>query len=164
MQTTLLSRRRLLQGAATLSGLLLLSPALSACGGSKSEEGNVTKLALGCHGDELAYDTTSLSAPAGGQIELTFNNHSQFHQHNWVLVNGGDDVAMAVYQEALAAGVTNNWLPPDSPQVVTHTPLVDSGKSAVLTFQAPAQAGTYSYLCTFPGHYLAGMKGSLTIT
>ena len=27
------------------------------------------------------------------------------------------------------------------------------------TFKAPAKAGVYPYLCTFPGHFAAGMKG-----
>jgi uncharacterized cupredoxin-like copper-binding protein len=32
------------------------------------------------------------------------------------------------------------------------------------TKEAPAQsAGTYTYICTVPGHYAAGMKGTLTV-
>jgi azurin len=128
------------------------------------EEKEVTKLELGCSGDLLAFDQISLAATAGVPVELTFNNQSNHHQHNWVLVNGGDDAATAVYESALAAGVKNDWLPPDSPQIIVHTPLIDSGKSYTVSFQAPTQPGAYSYLCTFPGHYLAGMKGTLTVT
>jgi azurin len=166
MPTKIISRRRWLQSAASLAGLLLLPGLISACGGSedKPAAGAVTKLTVGCKEDELAFDQTALSAPAAGAIELTFHNHSQYHQHNWVLVNGGDDKAMAVYNAALAAGDKNHWLPPDSPDVLVHTPLLDSGNSTTISFQAPTQAGQYSYLCTFPGHYLAGMKGTLTIT
>jgi azurin len=161
-----MSRRRWLQNAASFAALAMLSGVISACGGSSrvEAEGNVTKLELGCKGDELAYDKTNLTAPAGTAIELLFTNRSHHHQHNWVLVNGGEEEAMAVYQAALAAGAQNDWLPPDSPQILTRTPLVESGKSATISFQAPAQAGDYAYLCTFPGHFLAGMKGTLTIT
>lgn len=163
---TLISRRRWLQGAASLAGLALLSGSLSACGGAKgsSTGGDVTKLALGCNGDLLAFDQTALSAPAGKAIELTFSNRSNHHQHNWLLVDGGDDAAMAVYESAVAAGVKNDWLPPDDPQIIVHTPLLDAGKTFTLSFQAPTKAGEYTYLCTFPGHFLAGMKGVLTIT
>jgi azurin len=170
MQTSsypLISRRRWLQSAASLAGMALLASVLNACGGSSAEseaEGNVTKLALGCNGDQLTFDQANLAAPAGAPIELTFNNRSNHHQHNWVLVNGGDEAAMAVYEAALSAGIKNDWLPPDSPHVIVHTPLIESGKSTMITFQAPTQAGDYRYLCTFPGHYLAGMKGTLTIT
>jgi uncharacterized cupredoxin-like copper-binding protein len=30
------------------------------------------------------------------------------------------------------------------------------------TFETPG-AGTYEFICTFPGHYLAGMKGNLVV-
>lgn len=172
MQTSMMSRRRWLQSAASLAALALLSGTLSACGGSSPDngetgdngEGDVTKLELGCIGDELAFDQTTLTAPAGASIELIFNNRSRHHQHNWVLVNGGDAEAQAVYETAVAAGVKNDWLPPASPQIIAHTPLIDSGKSFTLSFRAPTQAGNYLYICTFPGHFLAGMKGTLTIT
>jgi azurin len=162
---TTISRRRWLKMAASMAGMAILSSVVSACGGSAAgSTGNVTKLALGCQGDELAYDTTTLSAPAGASIELTFTNHSHHHQHNWVLVNGGAEAAEEVYAAALAAGAQQNWLPPDHALVITHTPLVASGERAAITFEAPAQAGDYVYLCTFPGHYLAGMRGTLTLT
>ena len=34
--------------------------------------------------------------------------------------------------------------------------------TAAASFAAPA-AGSYVFLCTFPGHYVAGMKGTLTV-
>ena len=34
--------------------------------------------------------------------------------------------------------------------------------ASTATFTAPA-AGNYIFLCTFPGHYVAGMKGTLTV-
>jgi azurin len=167
MDTTFMSRRRWLQSAVSIAALALLPSVLSACGNSssaKGAEGNVTRLALGCNGDELAFDQTRLTAPVNATIELTFSNHSHHHQHNWVLVNGSDEEAKAVYEAALAAGVKQDWLPPAGSPIIIHTPLIDSGKSVTISFQAPAQAGDYRYLCTFPGHFLAGMKGTLTVT
>ena len=32
-----------------------------------------------------------------------------------------------------------------------------------VTFTAPAQAGNYPFLCSFPGHFLTGMKGMLVV-
>lgn len=156
-----ITRRRWLQMATTYVGVTLLSSTLSACGGA---EGNVTKLSLGCKENELAFDHATLIAPAGATLELTFHNHSNHLQHNWVLANGGDEVAMAIYDAAIAAGVKQDWLPPERAQIIAHTPLVNSGKRATITFQTPSQTGDYSYLCTFPGHFLAGMKGTLTLT
>lgn len=42
------------------------------------------------------------------------------------------------------------------------TPLVLPGKSAKLTIDL--NAGTFSYVCTVPGHAAAGMKGTFTVT
>ena len=32
-----------------------------------------------------------------------------------------------------------------------------------VTFDAPTEPGEYVYLCSFPGHYAAGMKGLLVV-
>lgn len=165
MQMTIsssISRRRWLQSAAALAAVTLLA---AACGRPASGNSTkLTKLELGCDGDSLAYDKTTLAAPAGGQVELTFHNRSAHHQHNWLLVNGGEEVATKVYEAALAAGVKQDFLPPAMAEVVAFTPLLASGQSATVTFQAPAQSGSYLFLCTFPGHFLAGMRGMLEIS
>ena len=162
-----INRRRWLMLAASSVGVVILSSTLSACGASTSRGesgGTITHLELGSNDDELTFDHTMLTAPAGATVELTFHNRSTHHQHNWVLVNGGDAEADAVYEDAIAAGVKQDWLPAESENIVAHTPLVNSRKRATITFQAPSQTGDYSYLCTFPGHFLAGMKGILTVT
>lgn len=167
MHRATLSRRRWLQQMASFAGFTLLAAALNGCGMSRAggEAGDgAMALTLGCDGDLLAFDQTRLAAPAGAAIALTFDNRSNHHQHNWVLVNGGDETARVVYDAALAAGIKNGWLPTVSTQIIAYTPLVESGKSVTVHFQAPAQPGEYFYLCTFPGHYLAGMKGRLALT
>ena len=54
-----------------------------------------------------------------------------------------------------------DWLNVDDPAIVAHTRLIEGGQSNTITFTAPP--GTYTYLCTFPGHYAAGEKGTLVI-
>lgn len=157
-----ITRRRWLQMAASTVGMALLSSACSKAEGKTGDK--VTPLSLGCDGEAMVFDPIALTVAAGAMVELTFHNHSNHLQHNWVLVDGGDEVAMAIYDAAIAAGVKQDWLPPENAQIIAHTPLVNSGKRATITFQAPSQTGVYSYLCTFPGHFLAGMKGTLTLT
>jgi azurin len=56
-----------------------------------------------------------------------------------------------------------NYLPPDqADKVIVSSKLLGPGESDTVTFTAPA-AGTYDYICTFPGHALAGMHGTLTV-
>ena len=31
------------------------------------------------------------------------------------------------------------------------------------TFKVPAEAGSYDYICSFPGHFAAGMRGKLVV-
>ena len=42
------------------------------------------------------------------------------------------------------------------------TPLIGPGKSASIT--VTLKRGTYTYICTVPGHAAAGMKGKLKVT
>ena len=56
-----------------------------------------------------------------------------------------------------------DFVPPDmKAQVIAHTTLAGAGETVEVTFKVPA-AGTYTYLCTFPGHFQAGMRGTLTV-
>ncbi|OAN45795.1 auracyanin, partial [Chloroflexus islandicus] len=112
----------------------------------------------------LAFAQTSLSAPANTVVKLDFVNQNNLGvQHNWVLVNGGDDVAAAVNNAAQANADALFVPPPDTPGALAWTPMLNAGQTGSVTFRTPPP-GTYLYICTFPGHYLAGMKGTLTVT
>jgi azurin len=47
--------------------------------------------------------------------------------------------------------------------VLASTPLAGPGETVEVTFKAPTAAGEYTFLCSFPGHFLSGMKGALTV-
>jgi azurin len=48
-------------------------------------------------------------------------------------------------------------------QVIAKTALAGAGETVDVTFNAPAAAGSYPYVCTFPGHFQAGMRGNLVV-
>jgi uncharacterized cupredoxin-like copper-binding protein len=141
----------------------VLALALAACGGggggNTSGGGASGNLTIGADGENLAFDKTTLTAPAG-QISVQFNNTSTANQHNWVLVNGGDDVAARVDEASIAAGPDKGYIP-EGPDVLVHTNLLNPGENGTAT--GNVTAGTYTYICTVPGHYAAGMKGTLTV-
>jgi azurin len=132
-------------------------------GGSAVATGEGEPLAIETNPDALAFSVARLEAPADTLVTLTFNNNTNLGvQHNWVLVDGGDDVAAAVNTAAQgnAAGL---FVPPaDTPDGLAWTQMVNAGQEGSVTFTTPA-AGTYSFICTFPGHYLAGMKGEFVV-
>ena len=141
---------------------------LSACGKVAQGEGTRTDpqqaLTIAAQGSQLAFDTATLQVQGGNEIKLTLKNNSNNFKHNWVLVNGNTEIADAVYKAALAAGEQSDFLPDTMNAVLTHTALVAAGQQETIAFTAPVVPGSYTFLCTFPGHYLAGMKGTLMVT
>ena len=121
--------------------------------------GGTVELTIDVNGEALEFTTASLSAAAGSEVVLTFNNSSSVNSHNWALVEAGtkDDVATA----GLAAGQDNNWLPSGDARLLSATILIGPGENGQATFTAPA-AGDYQFVCTFPGHNFT-MFGTFTV-
>jgi azurin len=99
-------------------------------------------------GDTMKYDVTAIEAKPGEDLKVILTNNGTqpvaVMGHNWVLLKAGTDVA------AFDA-------------VIAHIDLLGPRKSGEVDFKAPAAPGEYPYLCTFPAHYQAGMKGVLTV-
>jgi len=115
-------------------------------------------IAVSAKGDELTFDTDSITVDSGANITITFTNPSTFNQHNLVIVQAGTKDAVAT------DGITqadNDFVPPGDPRVIANTNLLAAGASGEVTFTAPA-AGAYQFVCTFPGHNFT-MFGDFTI-
>jgi azurin len=135
--------------------------ALTACGGGDGGgPSGGASLNLSTAGEALQYAPAALNATAGGEVKVTFKNGSAAQKHNWVLVKTDAD-AQKVDDAAAAAGEAAGYIPSD-PSIISSVKLLNGGETGTATFAAPA-AGTYTFLCTFPGHYVAGMKGTLTV-
>ena len=142
--------RIILAGVAVASAL-----ALTACGGTGGGDGPAVNTTEG-----LAFEQTALTAKANTATTVSFANKASGLQHNWVLVKGGDDVAAQVDQAG--AGAAPSYVPQGDPNVVAASKLLNGGEKDAVSVPA-LPAGTYTYICTFPGHYDAGMKGVLTV-
>jgi azurin len=146
----------------TIGVTVVTAVALTACGGGGGGGGGGAAggpLAVGSDGENLAYAPATLSAPAG-DVQIAFKNNSASQQHNLVLVRGGDDVAAQVAAAGVSAGPPN-YLPSGDANVVAATQMLNGGGEESITASG-LTAGTYTYICTFPGHYPA-MKGTLTV-
>jgi azurin len=133
--------------------------ALTACGGGGSgpEQGSLN---ISTAGEALQYAPAALNATAGQQVKVTFKNGSAAQKHNWVLVKTDAD-AQKVDDAGATAGEAAGYVPSD-PSIISSVKLLNGGESGSASFTAPA-AGNYTFLCTFPGHFAAGMKGTLTV-
>lgn len=82
--------------------------------------------------------------------------------HNWLLLEMNADIQ--AFADASAAAADNNYVAPDmSDMIIAQTGMAAGGETTEVTFTVPEQTGEYDYLCTFPGHFAAGMTGKLVV-
>ncbi|HRQ49502.1 MAG TPA: azurin [Agriterribacter sp.] len=114
--------------------------------------------------DVMKFDKAELRAKAGQKVTLTLHHSGKLAKeamgHNVVILKAGTDVAAFA---AKAVGAKDNDYFPESEaaSVIAHTKLIGGGESTTIEFTAP-EAGTYPFICSFPGHY-GFMKGDFIV-
>jgi uncharacterized cupredoxin-like copper-binding protein len=84
---------------------------------------------------EFFFDPASVTVPAGRIVALTLQNFGQV-EHDWLALEGGEAAIVDAYVYA------------------------DAGETTTGVFTLPE--GTYTVICTIPGHREAGMVGTVT--
>ena len=117
-------------------------------------------------GDDMKFNLTTIQAKPGETLRVVLKSTGTLPKmamgHNFVVVKLGTDVA-EFNKAAMMAGATE-YVPQDQKaQIIGSTKLVGPGETIEVTFKVPAKAGSYPYMCTFPGHFAAGMKGQLVV-
>ena len=129
------------------------------------------------------------AAPEGRLIEITCNNGLEFSVptieanggevltvkltnvgdapknsmgHNWVLLGRGANPVQFV-ESGAPHQATDFIAPEEAFHVLAKTKILGPGESESVTFSAPKETDFYYYVCTFPGHYDAGMRGLLVV-
>lgn len=118
----------------------------------------------------MAWDKTELTAKPGQKVKLTLDNSLIPNvpplPHNWVLVKPGKDAVVGNASLTMAAdpaAAAKHYIPEASKaDIIVNTKLVQPNAKETIEFTAPAEAGDYPYICTFPGHFLL-MKGILHV-
>ena len=117
--------------------------------------------------DQMQFNTKTVEVTAGEKVSLTFKHIGQLPKaamgHNVVVLKAGTAVP-AFATKAMQAAATE-YIPQDEESkklIVANTKLLGGGESQTITFTAPAEAGDYPYICTFPGHF-ALMQGVLKV-
>ena len=116
--------------------------------------------------DTMKYSVTSIEASPGQPIIVELKNEGvqpkEAMGHNWILLKAGvDPVGFAT---AAANAKSENYMPKSlSGNVLAFIPLLGPKEKAVTSFKAPTVPGTYHYVCSFPGHTQAGMRGTLVV-
>ncbi len=130
---------------------------------SKPAESNAAETALEITGNDIMqFDKTELKAKAG-KITLTLVHAGKLAKeamgHNVVILKPGSDVA--AYAAKAVGAKDNDYIPAsEEALVVAHTKLIGGGEKDTIEFTL--EAGTYPFLCSFPGH-VGFMKGQLIV-
>jgi len=82
--------------------------------------------------------------------------------HNFVLLKKTAN-PKAFVDKSSTARDTEFIAPAAKVDVIASTRLVGPGETAEAVFAAPKESGVYTYVCSFPGHFAMGMKGTLTV-
>jgi azurin/glucose/arabinose dehydrogenase len=109
----------------------------------------------------LKFDLPEVRVKAGSRVKWVFNNDDDM-LHNCVITRPG--TANQVGEAALTLGLKGSEMQyvPASANVLFHTNILQPETSEAIYFVAPKQPGDYTYVCTFPGHYVV-MQGKLRV-
>src|SRR5690554_347228 len=105
--------------------------------------------------DQMQFNKKELKVPVGEPIVLTFKHTGKMAKnvmgHNFVLLKQGVD--FKGFAEKASVATDTEYIPTSEKEsVIAHTKVIGGGESDMIEFIV-AEAGTYEFLCTFPGHY-----------
>ena len=117
-------------------------------------------------GDNMKYSVSTITAKPGEPLRVVLKGTGTLPKlamaHNFVLLRKDADPKRFVDASASARD-TDFIAPAVKDQVLATTGLVGPGETREVAFRAPAVPGTYTFVCTFPGHFALGMKGTLVV-
>ena len=102
-------------------------------GAQPSGKGTGETLKLSASPTAIAFNTTQLTAKKAGEVTIDFENPSAL-EHDVAIEQNGKQIAVS---ETIA--------------------------ESSISVSANLKPGTYTFLCTIPGHAEAGMEGTLTV-
>lgn len=116
--------------------------------------------------DDMKYSVTTIPAARGEQLRIRLISKGTMPKiamaHNVVVLKLGTNEL-----KFITAGATHratDFIAPETKaQVLAATAFAGPGETVEVTFKVPDVAGNYPYVCTFAGHFQAGMKGMLVV-
>ena len=116
--------------------------------------------------DQMKFDVTDITGKVGQKLTISLTNDGSLPKlvmaHNIVILKPGTDASAFVASASKRAA--DSYIPNDDQAacILVHTRLLGPGEDDTISF-TPTAPGVYEYVCTFPGHMLAGMRGKITV-
>jgi plastocyanin len=119
---------------------------ITSCGGGDGGATDTTPATeLEVRMDSFFFDPADTTVVADTNVEVTVLNVDSNLEHTWVVIAPGNEISSEDdYDEGDAL----------------FDLAADAQRSAIGTLSLPA--GEYQVICTIPGHFAAGMKGTVT--
>lgn len=116
--------------------------------------------------DRMRFNPTRFTAERGATLTVTLHNIGVMPKesmgHNLVFLTPGtspNGFAAASLRHPAASYVA----PELKDRVVAFTPVLGPGEQHELVFTVPDEPGEYPFVCSFPGHTQAGMRGVMVV-
>jgi len=116
--------------------------------------------------DQMKFNLERFAVKAGSTVKIHLKNVGSMPKmsmgHNVVVLKQGTDEKAFV--EAAIQAPANDYIPPaQTDEVVAHTKMLGGGEEDSVIFKVPSKKGNYTFLCSFPGHFQVGMKGTMIV-
>lgn len=116
--------------------------------------------------DRMKFNLESFTVSAGSPVKVIFTNIGKMPKaamgHNVVFLRAEADAN--AFAAAAASAKDNDYLPEIlADQILIATELLGPGETDTIEFLAPDVAGEYPFICSFPAHLYAGMRGVMLV-
>jgi putative heme-binding domain-containing protein len=113
--------------------------------------------------EQMRYDRDQIVVQSGKPVEILFEN-SDMMPHNFVITQPGalEEIGLLAEATATQPDAVRRGYVPASNKIILSSRLLQPRETEELHFTAPARAGVYPYVCTYPGHWRR-MYGALYV-
>ncbi|GAB5558598.1 MAG: hypothetical protein SynsKO_02450 [Synoicihabitans sp.] len=116
--------------------------------------------------DQMKFSVTKIEAEAGSELTIVLKNVGKMPKaamgHNLVVLT--KDANPSAFSNAAAVAAATEYIPAQmKDQVIAATKMLGPGEEDSITFTVPSEPGDYVFLCSFPAHFIVGMKGVITV-
>ena len=117
-------------------------------------------------GDDMKYNVTTIAAKPGETLRIRLTSKGTLPKiamaHNVVVLKAG--AKQIDFANAAATARDTDFIPPAmKDQVLAASTLAGPGETVETTLKVPTTPGSLPFLCTFPGHFAAGMRGTIVV-
>lgn len=117
-------------------------------------------------GEKMSYSLKTITAKPGEKLKVRIVSMAQTPKivmaHNFVLLKEGTNVK--AFTDAAANARATDYIPAAmKASILAQTAMAGPGESMEVSFTAPTKPGKYVFLCSFAGHWAAGMTGDLIV-